>query len=156
VRTFRFRAQAALELRRRELDDRQRDRASIERVRDAVVEQTREAERARMTARRSAATALRGVRSSADLVWHSSWMLRLDREWEALRARVRALDVAVAEAVDACVAAHRRCESLERLRTKARAGFDVELRATERRQTDELASQRFAAARGDAARGDPA
>lgn len=141
--TFRFRAQAALVARQREYDDRRRDLARLQGERELARGRLRAAEGACAEARRVIDEVTAGGLDGRDLEWYRLWSLRLHTECDAHRAQVRALDMAVARAAAACMDAHRRRESLERFRQRARAAFDAAEAAQERRVIDELAARRF-------------
>jgi flagellar export protein FliJ len=145
MKAFRFRAQAALDLRRREYEARERDLARAQCDRAIAQETLRAAEEAAGDARRAATEALRARVAAHEIEWHRSWTLRLEQQCEAHRARVRALDDAVARAAAVCQEAHRRCRSLEKFRDKAQGAFNAAAAVTERRALDELATRRFTA-----------
>jgi flagellar export protein FliJ len=149
---FRFRAQAALDLRRRELEAAQRELAHAEQDRNTARLRVEEATAAAQEARKAAGLAAAGAQSSNELQWYRFWILRLDHERGAAGARLAARERDVAAAADACMQAKRRCEALERLRTRARHAYDRAELEAERKVIDELAARRFTSAR--AARAD--
>jgi flagellar export protein FliJ len=148
VATFRFRAQPALDLRRREHDAAQHALARADAERQRVKQRFEAAERAVAAARRDADDAARTAGLGGEIEWYRFWIIRLDRERDALEAALRAHDAAVAEARRACLAARQRQEALERFREKAYGAHVAEENAAERKLIDELATRRFAARRG--------
>lgn len=149
--TFRFRAQAALDLRQRELDAAQRELARAERDLAVARQRLADADATHRRAADDAAVKMREPSSVTELHWYRSWILRLDHERSACAATVAARELAVASAVNACVHAKRRCESLERLRDKARQTHDAAEASAERKLIDELATRRHAAGRAEGA-----
>ena len=140
---FRFRAQAALDLRQRELGDAQRQLARAEEVRDRARRALGEADQAAAAARQAAGEAQTTPGEAARLEWYRLWIVRLDHERAAVAATLAARDRDVAEAAGACQRARQRKESLERFREKA---FDAHVAAelaAERKSIDELAARRF-------------
>ncbi|MBI4265882.1 MAG: flagellar FliJ family protein [Acidobacteria bacterium] len=149
---FRFRAQAALDVRRRQLVTAQRDLARAEHVRDAARQGVVDADAAVARARRAASEQLGAPRSSTALEWYRFWILRLDHERAAAAALLSARDRDVTAAAAACLRAKQRCESLERLREKARRAHARAEADVERKTIDELAARRFSAWRAEEGR----
>ena len=115
MRSFRFRAQPALDLRRREHDATQRALARADAERQRARDLVDAADRALADVRSDADDASRGSKSRAELEWYRSWIIRLNRERVALEAALRVCVAAVAEARAASLAARQRREALERL-----------------------------------------
>jgi len=147
VSTFRFRAQAALDLRARELEVAQRELARAQAVRDAARARVGQAEAHAARARAQAAEVQRTSLEAAGLEWYRFWILRLDHERTLHAATLAARDQDVERAAAACLRARQRRESLDRFKQKARAAHDEQQRAAETKLIDELATRRFAAAR---------
>jgi flagellar export protein FliJ len=144
VPRFKFRAQAALDLRVREHDAALRELARAEAEQQQAEGRLNEAMRALGDAKRTADEVARTVRSAADLHWHRMWILRLDHERASRVSTLDAQKAAVADARAACLEAQRRRESLERFREKAYTAHLAGEAAVERKSLDELATQRFA------------
>ena len=142
--TFRFRAQAALDLRVREHDAALRELARAETEQQQARTRLESAERTLDEARRTADDAVRTATGVADLHWYPFWIVRLDRERAELATALDAHDTIVATAREACLAARQRRESLERFREKAQAAHRAAEAALERKVIDELATRRFA------------
>ena len=140
---FRFRAQAALDLRRRELADAQAKLAKAERDRDAAREGVARAAAAVADAQNAGAAQISNRHSATDLEWYRFWILRLDHERKAARSRLQAREADVITATAFCLHAKQRCESLEKLREKALQAHQLEEDALERKLIDELATRRF-------------
>lgn len=148
---FRFRAQAALDLRRRELEATQRELARTQRDLAAARQRLAGAEAAYRSASDETAARMRETATSTELHWYRSWILRLDHERKAGAATVAAREASVASAANACMHAKRRCESLERLRTRAQQTHEAAEAAAERKLIDELATRRHAVGRAEGA-----
>jgi flagellar export protein FliJ len=147
VTKFKFRAQAALDLRARELQHAQRQLAHAEGLRDAARRGLEAAAAQASDARAQAAAAQRTSTNVAGLEWYRFWILRLDHERVAHAATLAARERDVAQAVTACMRAKQRHESLDRFQKKAREAHEAAQLAAEMKLIDELAARRFAAAR---------
>lgn len=141
--SFRFRAQAALELRRRQLDVARRELAEMERVRDEARARVDRASAVLDEARQAGSAQAHRAGPITEWHWYRIWILRLEHERTAEQAALRARETAVQRARQACAAARQRYESLERFREKAREAFDAAETAAERKLVDELATSRF-------------
>jgi flagellar export protein FliJ len=144
VARFRFRAQAALDLRVREHEAALRELARAESEQQRADAQLQLAARTLEEGKRTADAAVRTATSAADLQWYRFWIVRLDRERGVCAAAVQRQSEVVAAARSACLAARQRRESLERFRDKAQAASLEAEAATERKLIDELATRRFA------------
>jgi flagellar export protein FliJ len=146
VATFKFRAQAALDLRRREYDAAQRQLAETQR--DLHLAQSRQQQAAQVVidATQRAAEAQTQAAAVHELEWYRFWIARLVHEREAHIALVRTREQRVAEATRACQRAHQKREALERFYDKARQAYDAAEAANEMKLIDELATRRYAAA----------
>jgi len=139
---FKFRAQAALDLHTRELEEAQRQLARAEGDRDLAKQRVRDAEAAVQHARETAGEAHRRTTNSTDLQWYRVWILRLDHERIALATTLAAREDAVRRATALCLEARKRRESLEKFREKARRVYDTTQAEHERKLIDELATRR--------------
>ena len=153
AKSFRFRAQAALDLRLREEEQAQRDLARAQGDRELARQRFEAAAGAARDARVQVDAAARECRSVNELQWYRFWIVRLDHERNGHAAAVVARDAAVQRAAAKLTEARLRRESLERFKTKARAAYDAAEADAERKLIDELATQRFAAA-GDRLQGE--
>jgi flagellar export protein FliJ len=144
VTTFKFRAQAALDLRARELAAAQRELARAEGVRDAARLRVTQADAEIVRARLQAAEAQQTAHTVTGHEWYRFWILRLVHERTAHAATLAARDEDVTRAAAACRRAHQRRESLDRFKEKARDAFDAAQQAAEMKLIDELATRRFA------------
>jgi len=144
---FRFRAQAALDLRSRELQDAQRELAKRQGDRDRAQLRVSEAGEALTAARAKASEAQRTVTDCTALQWYQFWILRLDHERKAHAATLAAREEAVMQARAACLRAQQKRDSLERFRDKAQLAYESAQAATERKLFDELATRRYAVTR---------
>jgi flagellar export protein FliJ len=153
AKSFRFRAQAALDLRLREEGQAQRELARAQADREAARQRHQAAVQAAQDARAQVDAASREARTVNELQWYRFWIVRLDHERNGHAAAVNARDAAVQRAADALAQARLRRESLDRFKAKARAAYDAAEADAERKLIDELATQRFAAA-GDRLQGE--
>lgn len=142
---FRFRAQAALDLRVREHETALRELAHAESEQQRATARVDAAARTLDEARRTADAAMRTATSAADLQWYRFWIVRLDHERAMCVAALETQNEMVAAARIACLAARQRRESLERFRDKSQAAYLAAEADTERKLIDELATRRFAA-----------
>ena len=143
MKKFKFRAQAALDLRQRELDAAQRQLARTEELRDAARRRLQQADDDRTQARAQADAALRNVTDVTALQWYRFWIIRLDHERTAHAAALAARDHDVTQAAAACMRAKQRRESLDRFRKKALAAHEEAELAAEMKMLDELATRRY-------------
>jgi flagellar export protein FliJ len=145
MRPFRFRAQAALLLRRKEEDVARQDLARAERAREAA--QAR-AEAAAATVRQAAEAAhdarQRGVEAWR-VDWHRSWITRKQLEADAGRRAAAVSAEAAGHAAAEVTVAYQRRRALERLRERAWRRYQLEVTREEGRAMNELAGLRFLA-----------
>src|SRR5690242_18003735 len=87
MRPFRFRAQAALELRRREHDQALRRRAAAETALAAADAAVASAEGAIVAADEQCAAAMTDAIEHSQIHWHRAWRLRCVEERARLQAR---------------------------------------------------------------------
>lgn len=144
---FRFRAQAALDLRRRQLEAAQRDLAHAQQDRDRARARAEEAAGAVDRARHAATALAAGACSITELQWYRFWILRLDHDRRIAAAALAGRDQEVARATAVCHRAKQRCESLERLRRRGQDTHERDERAAEAKVIDELATSRFTTGR---------
>jgi flagellar export protein FliJ len=142
-KAFTFRAQPALDLRRREYDARLRAVATAQF--ELATERRRydEACNTVCAAVEEMGRRMQGVQDAAVLTWHRVWIERLERARDAHAEVVAEKDARVA-------LARQRLESLERLKGKARRAWDDAERVREQREFDALATMRYGAAARDA------
>jgi flagellar protein FliJ len=150
-KAFTFRAQPALDLRRREYDARRRALATAEFELHAEQRRFDEARDTLSAARDQLSRQMSGSSLPASLDWHRVWIHRLEQSRQALATAVTQKEARVAGAKADSVIARQRLESLERLKEKARGAWLDAERAREQREFDELATMRFEAARATAA-----
>ena len=144
MKKFKFRAQAALDLRQRELDAAQRQLARTEELRDAARRRLQQADDAAAQARAQADAALRNLTDVTALQWYRFWIIRLDHERAAHAAALATREQEVTQAAAACMRAKQRRESLDRFRKKALAAHAEAELAAEMKMLDELATRRYA------------
>jgi flagellar protein FliJ len=144
VKKFKFRAQAALDLRQRELEEAQRQLARTEELRDAARRRLQQADDDATQAREQATEAQRTAGDVAALQWYRFWIIRLDHERNAHATALAARERDVMQAATACMRARQRRESLDRFRKKALAAHHEAEQAAEMKMIDELATRRYA------------
>jgi flagellar export protein FliJ len=143
MRAFRFRAEAALDLRRREESDALLAKAQAE-ARFSEAEQALAAERVRReTAQMDQAALERRGSDLGTLLWHRNWIVRLASDIEARAHDVESRARECEAARDAWQEARRRRLALERLRERAVRAFERDLAREERNALDELARIRY-------------
>ena len=146
MKPFRFRAQAAIDLRQREYDVARRVLARASLDLRAAEEVRTEADVRIIAAREQGAREMRGTIDTARWQWHQSWILRLEHERAVCAADVAARERDGARASMAAQRARQRVEALERFRDKARRAWDYAVEAEEQKQIDVLATLRHVAA----------
>jgi flagellar export protein FliJ len=151
VKAFRFRAQAAIDLRRRQYDEARRVFARASLDLRAANEVKAEAVARLGHARDACTRGMHGAVDTARWSWHQSWIHRLEHERAVCAADVAAREHEVARAAGAALAARRRVEALERFRDKARRAWDRAADAEEQKQIDVLATLRHVAATRESA-----
>lgn len=147
---FRFRAQAALDLRSRQLQDAQRELARAEGDRDAARLRVTQADEAIDDAKAQGAAAQRTAKDCTALQWYQFWIIRLSHERKAHAATLAAREEVVQRAAAACLRAQQKREALDRFREKALRSHEAAEADAERKLIDELATRRYAATRQSA------
>jgi flagellar export protein FliJ len=145
VRPFRFRAQAALDLRQREYDAARRVLARAETDLRAARHMLVEREQALENARTQCANAQAHAGPATQLQWYRFWIVRLEQERASQATVVAAREREAAAASAACLRARQRLESLERFKQKASDAWERAVLAEERKELDTLATLRFVA-----------
>jgi flagellar biosynthesis chaperone FliJ len=143
MRPFTFRAQAALELRRRQHDEalRQRATAFVALVSaDAAVTAAQDAIAA---ADRERAALMQGAVEYVRVQWHQAYRLRCLEERTQLQARRTQRDQELQQATQHVSQTHRRLRSLERLREHALTAWMRAAQQDEQKTMDALAASRF-------------
>lgn len=152
MKPFVFRAQVALEVRRRRDEDAQRELAAAEMRRRAASEHL---DHARATLQQGLAQATLAERRPGNLaahVWHRNWIVGQRLEVARCAAQVRERERELEDAAQRATVAHRQRESLERLHDRGLSAWQDAARHAEQKAIDELAGMRFWRAR---AGGDP-
>lgn len=144
---FRFRADAALTLRRRQLDEAQRELAQRERDRQAASQRAERAKAAVGEAQQAAIPPSGEATAAHAYEWNRFWITRLQREQGRDTTTLRARDAAVETARTACTTARQKCRALERLRDKAWTRHLAAEAAEERKLIDDIAARRMDARR---------
>ena len=141
---FTFRAQPALDVRKRELDARRRELATAEWELRAARQLFTEAEQTLRDAHDNARDTLRHA-GVEQYVWHRVWIDRVERAKAAHAVTVAQRQDDVAKAAASCRRAKQRVDAMEKLKEKALAAWEHEARLREQRELDALATMRFVA-----------
>jgi len=144
---FRFRAQAALDLRIREHDVARRALATAEVAHGGALAALDEATLAVAQAGTQAAEAMAAGGQNAQLEWYRSWIVGLRNQRATRAAEVTRRERDLAKARAACITAKQRLDALERLRDEARHAWERAMHAKEQREIDALATMRFVSLR---------
>jgi flagellar export protein FliJ len=145
MRPFKFRAEAALDIRRKHDEDAQRALA-LARLATRAANEVLSCALERIESANDATTGAWQTPGSIDrLIWQRNWMVGLERD--ASRAREALTDREGEERRAAEIAQHARMQVrvLERLRERALRAWQLEARRVEQKAIDELAGLRFAA-----------
>jgi flagellar export protein FliJ len=145
MRPFRFRAQAALDLRitqeeaalrvlARAQNDAERARARVDEASHAVVAADRQFQFSQHE----------GISGSL-LGWHRSWIAKQRQEVEARKREAATSAAAVDRAAASVRDTHRRRRTLERLRDRSRRAHDLEAGRQDTREMNMLAGLRYLA-----------
>ena len=147
MRPFKFRAQAALELRRRQDEAAQRALAIASAACHMAEERVVLAGTALAEAQRGARDGFRSVTDAHELIWQGNWILGLERD--VARTRQVLEDRRIEERRAAEIAQHARMQVrvLERLKDRAFQAWKLEVQRSEQKALDELGSLQFAARR---------
>ena len=145
MKPFRFRAQAALDLRQRAEDNARRALAAAEEQARLANARANDAVRAAGVAHDTRADAERDGVTGGELVWHQTWIARQRLEVDARRREAAISAGNVDRAVTSVRAAHQQRRTLERLRDRLLMRHRIEARRHEQRNLDELAGLRFTA-----------
>ena len=147
MKRFVFRAQVALDVRRRRDEDAQRELAAAEMRRLAASEHLDHARAALQHGLAQASLAERRAGDVAARVWHRNWIVGQRLEVERRAAQVRQREREVEDAAQQARVAHRQRESLERLHDRGLSAWQDAARHAEQKAIDELAGMRFWRAR---------
>lgn len=143
MKPFRFRAEAALQMRRREHD---RALVMLARAQAALVAAEQGVEAAAQTvadADRELQQAMTLPNPSLPLGWYRSWRLKVRDDQRAAEARRDARDKDVREVIAEVSRSRQRVRSLERLRELAVAAWERDSRRSEQQTMDALAALRY-------------
>jgi hypothetical protein len=145
---FRFRAEAALDLRRTQDEDAQKILAAARRATaQAEAALAREQRVLDETLARAAAEEARAL-DLACAVWHRQWMRRQRQVIEAARRLLGERQAVEKAAADQAVVARRRLRALERLKDRLWAAHVTGERRSEQKEMDVLGGLRFVARHG--------
>jgi flagellar export protein FliJ len=140
---FRFRAAAALELRRQQESAAATALARAEGLFHEAEALAARAVQARVDAQEARQSAERRGTDIASLEWHRNWIVRLTVTVETVKREVDARAEVVRQAEQGWREARRKRLALERMRERAWRRFQVEQQRQELKVIDELARLRF-------------
>jgi len=143
MRPFKFRAQVALELRRREHDEALRNRAAAETALAAADAAIASADGVIVSADEQSAAVMTGAIEYSQIHWHRAWRVRCVEERTGLQTRRAQHDLELHQAAEHVSHTHRRVRSLERLREHALEKWVRAEQQDERKTMDALAASRF-------------
>lgn len=149
MKPFRFRAQAALQLRRREHDQALSFLGRAETALTVAQRRVAEAHEAIRETEKQLNAAMSMPTAQVQLDWYRSWRLRctVERDQREQQRRARELDVRKASAI--VVATHQRVRSLECLHDHLLAEWKRAADLEERKEMDDLATMRFTRRKDD-------
>jgi len=142
---FRFRAHAALDVRKRIEEDARKTLSMAEDAARLADARAAGASRAQRIAEDTLASAQQSGVSGVELGWHQSWITRQRLEVDARRRDAATSAATVARAAASVRTAHQRRRTLERLRDRMAARHRVAAARHEQRDIDELAGLRYVA-----------
>ena len=143
MRPFRFRAQAALQLRRREHDQALAHQARAQTALAAAQDLVDAADRAVREADARLTAMIQTPTSQVQLDWYRSWRVRCRAERERGEEQRQAREVDVREAATRVGTTHQRMRSLERLHDHALAEWRRAADQEEMKLMDALGTARF-------------
>ena len=143
MRPFRFRADGVLEIRRRFRDTAQARLAREEHALRAAARAVEQAASAIDEAEQAYRTALATGHDVTEFGRHRNWIDQLRRRLERVREGLEVQTRAVASAREALRLADRDVRVLERLRERALAKYQLNVRRDEMKQLDEFAALQF-------------
>lgn len=143
---FRFRAAAALELRRKQETDAGTALARAEAELRASEQLSAQAETARRAAQQRLMSVERHGSDVTTLLWHRNWIVRLSNDLTERRRQVSLLSEAVRKAEQHWRQARQRRLALERMHERALRRFKQEQLRQELKVIDELARLRYVTA----------
>jgi flagellar export protein FliJ len=145
MRPFRFRAQAALELRARQDEDAQRALARAEAAVRMAEERVELARAALAQAHEGGRSALAHVTQAHELIWQGNWIVGLERDVARTRQVLEERRIDQRRAAEIAQHARMQVRVLERLKERALQAWQLDARRAEQQSLDELGSLRFAA-----------
>lgn len=140
---FRFRAAAALDLRRKQENTAATALAAAEAAFRAAEAHAAQADAHRRAAQAQEIAVQRAGAGAAELAWHRNWIVRLENDLVERRRQVDTLSQAVREAEAQWRKARQRRLTLDRMRDRAWRRFQQDQHRRELKVIDELARLRY-------------
>ena len=145
MRPFKFRADAALAIRRRVEDEAQRA-LNTAHAAERLAAETEDAALAALTrADEAARGGFRDVTTASELIWQGYWMTGLERDLARARQTLAERRSDRQRAAENAQHARMQVLVLERLKERKMRAWQLEARRAEQKALDELAGLRFAA-----------
>ena len=145
MRPFKFRAQAALEIRRKHEEDAQRALHSAHAAERLAAENEAAACAAVARADEAARTGFQAVTAAGELIWQGNWMTGLQRDLARAQQTLAERRSIRRRAAENAQHARMQVLVLERLKERQLRAWQLEARRAEQKALDELAGLRFAA-----------
>ena len=145
MRPFTFRAEAALDLRRKYDVDAQRALALARSATRAAGDVLSCALERIESSNRESAAAWQAAGAIDRLIWQRNWMIALERDVDGARQALTDRENEERRAAEIAQHARMQVRVLERLRERALRAWQLEARRVEQKAIDELAGLRFAA-----------
>jgi flagellar export protein FliJ len=144
MKRFVFRAAAALELRRRQYDEAQRDLAGAEAGRMTALQQLEDAREKLSGMLEHGQREEERVGDLTMRLWYRNWIAGQRSQVERCRVVLTRREREVKDATERALVAHRKRKALERFHDRALATWQDAARREEQKVIDELASTRYA------------
>ena len=154
MKPFKFRAQAALDVRRRQHDDALARLGDARRALSDADAALRAAEASLVRACEAEQQAVNGPFGAAAVQWHRNWIDRQRIDIARGRQRMPEYQAAVQEALDQLQIARRRLRALEHLRDRRWKAWTQEAERAERKELDQFGTVRYALAAAERAERD--
>jgi flagellar protein FliJ len=145
MRPFKFRADAALIIRRKQEDEAQRTLNTAHAAERLALEREDAARAALARADEAVRTGFQAVTAAGELIWQGNWMTGLQRDLDRARQTLAERRSDRQRAAENAQHARMQVLVLERLKERQWRAWQLEARRAEQKALDELAGLRFAA-----------
>src|SRR5262245_1924340 len=145
MRPFKFRAEAALDIRRTQEEEAQRALNAAHAAERLALEMEDAARAALVGADEAARGTFQHVTAASELIWQGNWMVGLERDLTRARQTLAERRSDRQRAAEHAQHARMQVLVLERLKERQLRAWQLEARRAEQKALDELAGLRFAA-----------